>query len=134
MKMGEKGKYDFDFSGRRVLVVEDTMMSFKLIAAVLSRVRAEVVHAIDGQKAIDLCSGDQLFDIVIMDLQMPGINGIEATRQIKKLRPELPIVIATANYFDDDEAACRAAGCDSFIIKPLQFKKFFELMQSLMER
>ena len=67
--MEEKGKYDYDFSGRTVLVVEDTMMSFKLMATVLSRVRADVVHATDGQKAIDLCSGDQSFDIVIMDLQ-----------------------------------------------------------------
>lgn len=131
--MGEMGKYDFDFSGRRILVVEDTLMSFKLIEAVLSRVGAGVVHADDGQKAIDICNDGIHFDAVIMDLQMPGVNGIDATREIKKLRPGLPVIIATANSFDDEEAECRDAGCDSFIIKPLQFKKLFELLQSFFD-
>lgn len=132
--MERKGRFNFDFTGKSVLVVEDTMMSFKLIAAVLGQVNASVTHATNGRKAIDICSGDQHFDVVLMDIQMPEINGIEATRQIKQMRPTLPVIAATANTFDDEEAACREAGCDSFITKPLQFVKLFELMQFHFDR
>jgi CheY-like chemotaxis protein len=133
MIMERRGKYNFDFTGKSVLVVEDTLMSFKLISAVLSQVNATVTHATNGRKAIELCSGDQHFDVVVMDIQMPEVNGIEATREIKKLRPSLPVIAATANTFDDEEAACRDAGCDGFITKPLQFRKLFRVMQSLFE-
>lgn len=124
----------FDFSGKKVLVVEDTLMSFQLIKTVLTRAHATVVHAPDGSSAIEWCSGDTHFDLVLMDIQMPGINGLEATRAIKELRPDLPVVAATANTFDDEEGACREAGCDGFITKPLKFDRLFRLMQSLFER
>ena len=132
--MEKKKRFDFDFTGKSVLVVEDTMMSFKLMKAVLSQVNATVFHAPDGRKAIEMCSGDTHFDIIVMDIQMPEINGLDATREIKRLRPSLPVIAATANTFDDEEAACREAGCDSFITKPLKFVKLFELMQSLFDR
>jgi CheY-like chemotaxis protein len=132
--MEETRRFDFDFSGKSVLVVEDTMMSFKLFSAVLSQVNATVTHASNGRMAIEICSGDQHFDLVVMDLQMPEVNGIEATRAIKKLRPSLPIIAATANTFDDEEAACMEAGCEGYITKPLKFNKLFELMQSLFDR
>lgn len=127
-------RFEFDFSGKSVLVVEDTLMSFKLFSAVLTQVNASVSHAVNGQKAIDMCSGDLHFDLVVMDLQMPEVNGIEATRAIKKIRPFLPIIAATANTFDDEEAACLEAGCDGYITKPLKFNKLFELMQALFDR
>jgi CheY-like chemotaxis protein len=132
--MERKGRFNYDFTGKSVLVVEDTMMSFKLIAAVLGQVNATVIHAHNGRKAIELCSGDQHFDIVVMDIQMPEINGIEATRKIKQMRPALPVIAATANTFDNEEAVCREAGCDSFITKPLQFVKLFELMKFHFDR
>lgn len=132
--MEGKQRFDFDFTGKSVLVVEDTMMSFKLFSAVLHQVNAKVTHASNGRKAIDLCSGDLHFDLVVMDLQMPEVNGIEATIAIKKIRPLLPIIAATANTFDDEELACRAAGCEGYITKPLKFNKLFELMQSLFDR
>jgi two-component system cell cycle response regulator DivK len=134
MNMEIKGRFNYDFTGKSVLVVEDTMMSFKLMKAVLDQVNATVIHAVDGWEAIELCSGDMHFDLVVMDIQMPGINGIEATREIKKLRPALPVIAATANTFEDEEAACREAGCDCYITKPLKFLKLFALMQSLFDR
>lgn len=132
--MERKKRFDFDFSGKSILVVEDTMMSFKLFSAVFSQVNATVTHASNGRKAIEMCSGDLHFDLVVMDIQMPEVNGIEATRAIKKIRPELPIIAATANTFDDEEAECRAAGCAAYITKPLKFNKLFELIQSLFDR
>ena len=133
MTMEGRTRYNHDFKGKSVLVVEDTLMSFKLMKALLSRVNVEVSHAPDGKKAIDMCSGDQHFDLVIMDLQMPEVNGLEATRAIKDMRPDLPVIAATANTFEDEEQACRRAGCSAYLTKPLQFKKLFLLMEELFE-
>ncbi len=132
--MVTKGKYDFDFTGKVVLVVEDNRISFKLISAVLSQVKVGIVHAADGRQAIELCGSKNHFDLVLMDMQMPEIDGLEATKKIKLIRPDLPIIATTANTFDEDELACRQAGCDAFLTKPLQFRKLFELMKSLFDR
>jgi CheY-like chemotaxis protein len=127
-------KYDFDFSEKVVLVVEDNAISYKLLAAVLKQVKANVVHASNGRMAIDICKTDKHFDLVFMDMQMPEVDGLEATRMIKKLRPWLPVVATTANTYDENAEACREAGCDAFLTKPLQFRKMFELMQSFFDR
>lgn len=132
--MAGKGKYDFDFSDKMVLVVEDNQISFKLIHAVLTQVRTNVVHATNGKIAIEACASGAHFDMVLMDMQMPEVDGLEATRRIKQIRPELPIVATTANTYDETARACKEAGCDGFLTKPLQFRKMFELMQALFDR
>jgi len=128
--MPSRGKYNYDFSDRVILVVEDNHISFKLISAVLKQVQATVVRASNGQQAIKLCRSDAHFDLVLMDMQLPVVNGLEATREIKRLRPELVVVATTANAYAEDELACRRAGCDAFIAKPLNFRNMFEMMQS----
>ena len=132
--MTARGKYDFDFSDKVVLVVEDNQISFKLIHAVLSQVKANVVHATNGKIAIELCTSGKHFDLILMDMQMPEVDGLEATRRIKQIWPDLPIVATTANTYDENARACKEAGCDGFLTKPLQFKKMFELMQSFFDR
>ena len=132
--MTEESKYGFDFSGKKVLVVEDNQISFKLMLAVLSQVNVEVVHALNGRDAIDLCKSDQLFDLVLMDMQMPEVNGLDATRVIKEMHPELPVIATTANTYFEDEVACREAGCDAFLTKPLKFRQLFEQMKLFFDR
>ena len=131
--MPSRGKYKFDFSGKIILVVEDNLISFKLISAVLTQVQAEVVHASNGRRAIELCETDAHYDLVLMDMQMPEVNGLEATRVIKQMRPDLVVVATTANAYEEDEIACRKAGCNAFITKPLKFQMLFELMQSFFD-
>lgn len=132
--MGHQGKYDFDFTGKVVLVVEDNEISFKLISAVLSRVNVGIIHASNGRKAIEMCSSNPHLNLVLMDIQLPEVNGLEATKKIKRIRPDLSVIATTANTFDEDEAACREAGCAAYITKPLQFRKLFELMQSFFDQ
>lgn len=132
--MVEGGKYDFDFSNKVVLVVEDNQISFKLMHAVLRQVKANVVHADNGKRAIEEVESAAHFDLVLMDMQMPEVDGLEATRRIKELRPELPVVATTADIYSENARACKEAGCDAFLSKPLQFKKMFELMQSFFDQ
>ena len=115
-------------------MVEDNPISFKLMNAVLKQVKTNVVHAANGREAIELCESDRHFDLVMMDMQMPEIDGKQATRRIKVIRPDLPVFATTANSYDEDATACLEAGCDAFLTKPLQFQRMFELMQSFFDR
>ncbi|MEZ5072839.1 MAG: response regulator [Bacteroidales bacterium] len=124
------GKYPFDFSGKEILVVEDNEMAFALISAMLKQVRAGITRARNGQEAIDVCCSDTPVDLVLMDLQLPQVDGYAATREIKRCHPGLPVIATTANAFDEDREACLQAGCDAYFSKPLHFMKLFETMSA----
>ena len=119
----------------RILIADDHQLVRQGFKALLSvKDGFEIVgQAADGDEAVRMALSLKP-DIILMDLLMPRKTGIEATREIKKLRPGLPVIAATATTFEDEEAACREAGCEAFITKPLQFRKLFELMQSFFDR
>ena len=78
----------------------------------------QFVRAKNGQEAVEKVEKDS-FDIVLMDIKMPVMDGLEATKAIKAIRPELPIVALTANAFDSDRQLAMDAGCDDFLSKPV---------------
>jgi len=131
--MERRDKYDFDFGGKMILVVEDNPISFRLISAVLGQVNVNLIHAKNGHVAIEMCEGNPDLELVLMDIQLPGIDGLQATREIKRFRPDLPVIATTANTYDEDRAASIEAGCSGYITKPLQFRKLFELIQLLLD-
>lgn len=103
-----------------VLVVEDDDVSYFFMESVLKKTSAKVFHAVNGLEAIDICKNNQI-SVVLMDLKMPVMDGFEATRNIKALMSELPVIAVTAYAFSGDEKLARDAGCDGYIAKP--FKK-----------
>ncbi len=130
MTMAESGTYDYNFEGKRILLVEDNPVAHKVTSSMLKRVQAEVAHAWDGQEAIEKCK-NHLYDLVLMDMKLPGIDGLEATRRIKKINPEQRIIAATASDYMEDRETFLRAGCMAYFVKPLKFKDLFEFMQSL---
>ncbi|PID92471.1 MAG: two-component system response regulator [Bacteroidetes bacterium] len=124
-------KYGFDFAGRKVLVVEDNDMYFQLLAALLKRVNVETLRAKNGREAISCVSEEPGLKLVLMDMKLPDIDGLEVTRTIKASRPGLPVLATTANAFQEDRAASKAAGCDGFFPKPVNFRLLFLKMQEL---
>ena len=102
---------------KRVLVAEDNDSNWMLMTYVLKR-SYEPVRARNGQEAVDMAlTGD--YALVVMDLKMPVLDGLDATRQIKMVMPDLPIIALTANAFDTDRQAAFEAGCDNFMSKPV---------------
>jgi hypothetical protein len=119
-----------DWSNRTILIAEDDEVSFKYMNLILSRkTNANVVWAIDGQTAIDFCRQYDQIDIVLMDIQLPVIDGMEAIRQIKSFRPTLPIIVHTANAFSDEYERCFEVGCDDFITKPVNLQQLFNKIE-----
>ena len=104
--------------GARVLLAEDNPINAMLARALLAREGCSVDHVTDGEAALEaLVRGG--YDLVLMDVRMPRLSGMEATRALRARGVETPVVALTANAFEDDRRACLAAGMDDFLVKPL---------------
>ena len=121
----------------RVLLAEDNPTNQQLVGRILKRAGLEVAIANNGAEAVDLVeatreSGD-LYDVVLMDMQMPVLDGLSATRRLRELGHTLPIVALTANAMNSDREACLGAGCTDFATKPIDRRKLLEAIRRLLE-
>lgn len=107
------------FLCHNILVVDDHDINQLLIASYLKRYcNINVEFANNGQEAVDH-TRKRYFDLILMDINMPIMDGIEATRIIKQQDPNIPIVAVTANVTDENRDQCYLAGMDIFLIKPI---------------
>lgn len=124
-----------DFSGKRVLLVEDIEMNREIAEVILTESGFEVESAPDGTDAVDMVrkSPENYYDVVLMDVQMPIMNGYEATRTIRSLPREdvktLPIIAMTANALEEDKAAALKSGMNDHIAKPLDIELFMDVLK-----
>ena len=114
----------------RVLLAEDGPENQRLITWILSKAGAEVVVARDGQEACDLAFGEKPFDVILMDIQMPVVDGYAATRMLRARGYQGPIVALTAHAMKDERQKCLDAGCDGFATKPIDRRQLIELIAS----
>ena len=123
--------------GLRVLLVEDNDLNAEIAQFTLDRAGAVVVHAKDGESAVETfaASAPHEYDVVLMDIMMPGIDGLEATRQIRALDREdaatTPIIAVSANAFADDRRLSREAGMDAHLSKPVSAQELVEALAHL---
>ncbi len=116
-----------EFSGH-VLVAEDIKNNQKLIKSLLERFGLQVTIAEDGNQAIQKAL-EQSFDLVFMDIQMPNMNGYEATRTLRNKGVETPIIALTANAMKGDDKKCIEAGCNAYLSKPIGRKKLLQTIR-----
>lgn len=127
----------FDLRGKKLLIAEDNEINMEIATEILSMHDVQVVQAWDGQQAVERFSASQLheFDAILMDMQMPNINGCQAAQAIRMLDREdattIPIIAVTANAFPEDIAKTQAAGMNAHIVKPIDFSVLCQLLQSL---
>ncbi|MBW8330914.1 MAG: response regulator [Prolixibacteraceae bacterium] len=112
----------YSWEGKSVLIVEDNETSNIYFEAALRKTKASLIWAKNGMDAVDIVKQSEKIDLILMDINMPKMDGIEATRIIKKLRPETIIVVQTAFVLSGEERLCMDAGCDEFITKPIRLK------------
>jgi len=117
-----------------ILVVEDIDLNFLYISELLKSTGTKILHAINGKDAVDRCQKDANIDLVLMDIYMPIMNGYEATRQIKSLRPELPIIAQTAYAMAEDRKRAIEAGCDDFIAKPIGKEELLSKIDNYLQK
>ena len=126
-------------AGRRLLVAEDNELNREIAVYLLQEAGAVVDQAADGKEAVEMfaASAPGTYDAVLMDVMMPELDGLSATRAIRGMdRPDarLPIIAMTANLFDEDVAACLAAGMDAYIPKPLEAGQMIKTIAEWLER
>ncbi len=110
---------NFDFSGKVILVVEDTETSNRFYNAALSRTNAKLLWAIDGEEALEKIKENDDIDVVLLDLNLPGISGFDVLKNIRKTDKELAVIVQTAYVLSGEEAACYELGANDFITKPI---------------
>ncbi|NDY91585.1 hybrid sensor histidine kinase/response regulator [Ideonella livida] len=124
-------------AGRHVLLVEDNLLNQEVSSHLLRAMGLQVSLAEDGLAALEAVQGRTAgFDLILMDMQMPRLDGLEATRRLRAL-PGLgpvPVIAMTANAFAEDRAACQAAGMDDFIAKPVDPATLEQVLRRWLQR
>ena len=118
-----------------VLIVEDNDKNMKLARDVLQAKGFQTLEAVSGEEGVKLAK-EKKPDLVLMDIQLPGINGIEAFKQIRgdAATRSIPVIALTASVTPTDRSAITAAGFDAFLGKPINLKEFVETVRRLVEK
>ena len=113
---------------RTVLVAEDIPSQYLLMAVALKRRNYNVLHAVNGLEAVNIVK-EQSVHIVLMDIEMPIMNGFIATREIRKFNPDIPIIAVTASIFSSYKEEANACGCNDFLSKPVNLKDIITIVE-----
>ena len=118
---------------KKILCVEDDTVSLKLVRDVLQANGYETEEVTSGEEALARAA-ELKPDLIVMDIRLPGIDGLEATRRLKRepSTAEIPVIAVTAHAMPEDEARILAAGCQAYLSKPLRFAEFVSVVKDLL--
>ena len=119
----------------RILIVEDNEANMKLACLLLQNAGHETLSAVDAETGLTLARSERP-DLILMDIQLPGMDGLAATALLKKdpATSAIPVVALTAMAMKEDREKTRAAGCDAYIAKPLRYKELLAAIDELLAR
>ncbi len=133
IKVKELQEAQYNWKGKVVLIVEDNLSSYYLLKNFLQHSGCEIIHTKSGIEAVEICTSNKNIDLVLMDIQLPEMNGYEATRLIKEHRNDLPIIAQTAYAMAEDAQKSYNAGCDEYLSKPIEKVKLMSLMSKYLD-
>lgn len=128
-KLNGNNNNHFNWNGRNILVAEDEDSNYLVIKASLSRTYANLIRVTNGEEAVEYCKNKDI-DLVLMDIKLPLLDGIEATREIKKIKPNLPIIAQTAYIHKNERETCLKAGCVDYIPKPIKSNELLKIIHN----
>ena len=120
---------EYSWQDRIILIAEDTENNFKVLQEAIKPTNATVYRAMNGQEAIDMVK-EKAIDLILMDIQMPVMDGLTATRKIKTLFPDIPVIGQTAYSWIIDKTTCKEAGCNDALYKPLSMKSLLSTINA----
>lgn len=119
---------EYNFIGKTILIVEDEEAIQFFFEKALKKTQANLFFVRDGYEAIDMIQKNTEIDLVLMDIRLPRMDGIEATAKIKQLNPELPIIVQTANALPSVYESAIQSGCNEFITKPIRIQTLLSIL------
>ncbi|MFO7939256.1 MAG: tetratricopeptide repeat protein [Bacteroidales bacterium] len=123
-------KRDYEFNGKVILVVEDKPMNFYILEEYLKDTKATLQWCKNGKEAVELFQTPAKIDLILMDIQMPVMDGLQAARLIRKDHPAIPIIAQTAYAFAEEEHKCLDAGCNDTLVKPIAMHQLLKKLRT----
>ncbi len=123
-----------NWSNKTVLIAEDADDNYFLLTAILKKTNLNIIRAKDGMEAVNICKETDGIDAILMDLSMPVMDGLEATKQIKEFNPDIPIIAQTAYAMEADREQTFEAGCNDYISKPIRRNILIELLYKYLDK
>ncbi|MEN8119956.1 MAG: PAS domain S-box protein [Bacteroidota bacterium] len=123
-----------DLKGNIILIAEDEILNYKLLETLIKKTGAEVKWAKNGLQAVETIRQRNDINLVFMDIKMPKMNGYEATRKIKKLKPKIPVIAQTAFAFANEKASILESGCDHYLKKPIQKNEIYKVLNRYLKK
>ncbi len=125
---------ELNWKEKTIVIVDDTKLNFVLLKTILRKTEANIVWLENGQEVIDYVRKLNVVDLILMDIRMPIIDGIEASKVIKKIAPQIPIIIQTASVMGEAYDDIKNSGCDDTIFKPIDSAKLINKIQNQLEK
>ncbi len=125
-------KESYDWSDKVILIAEDTDMNYIFLVEALKPTSVQLIRAKDGEEAIKICKDTEKIDLILMDINMPKLDGFESTKLIKEIKPQIPIIAQTALNIEDAREKSEEVGCDDFILKPIRLNQFLTKLASFL--
>lgn len=121
-------------TGKKIIIAEDDENSFLLLDYILSEFKAEIIHTQTGEDTIQALKDNPETCLILMDIRMPGINGIEAAGFIRQFNTDVPIIAQTAIMFKDEEKVkALEVGCNDYILKPINQNLLLDKIKHLLK-
>jgi len=119
---------NYDWSQYAILIAEDEETNYIYLETALQITNVTILRAKNGREAVELVRINPQLDLILMDIKMPEMNGLEATRSIRSFRKDITIIAQTAFAMEEDRRNCTAVGCNDFLPKPIRYKVLLETL------
>jgi CheY-like chemotaxis protein len=119
---------EYNFIGKTILIAEDEAVSRFLFEKALKKTKANLFFVKNGVEAVEMIKDNTEIDVVIMDIRLPLMDGLEATAKIKELIPEMPVIIQSAYAMQSTREEALESGCDDFITKPIKVETLLSIL------
>ncbi len=123
----------YDFSGKTILIAEDEDTNFLFLKALMRKTNAELVWARTGLMAIEAVKKNPNIQLILMDMRMPDMGGLEASAIIKRMHPEIKIIAQTAYALAGEKEKILDAGCDNYVSKPIEGKMLLQMIDGYLK-
>ena len=120
-----------DLHDKTILIAEDDLSSYKLLEGYLKPSSANLLYAPNGVEAMTIFLSNQSIDLILLDIKMPLLNGIDTAKEIRKIDKKIPIIAQTAFAMVEDKENALAAGCNYYITKPISKHQLYEILKTI---
>lgn len=123
-----------DWENKLILIGEDELVNYKLLEMILLKTKVKLLHGSTGLEVLNIFIENPQISLILMDIKMPEMDGIEAVQEIRKLNMHIPVIAQTAYALEEEKHRCFEAGFDGYITKPINRKELLTTIGRFLER